>query len=173
MKEKKQKKKGIFLKTSKQKEGLGDYEPSNGKGLKLQWLNFIAAYIKNGGNATGAYQTAYPEASKETARRNGSRLLTQADIISEINDRYDQQTATEAWVIASAMKYVSAGLEDTKFAYAGVKALELIAKSKGLLTDMHKVEFTAENPAVFMPLYSKEEMEKFKAMEKSGQRIIE
>ena len=35
-------------------------------------------------NATRAYQTAYPNASKETAKVNGCRILTKANIQSEI-----------------------------------------------------------------------------------------
>jgi len=173
MRKKKQKRKGIYLKSSKQKEGIVEYAPRNGEGLKLQWLNFISAYIKNGGNATEAYAVTYPEASRETARRNGSRLLTRADIIGEISYRYDQQTATEAWIIATAMKYATAGLENPKWAFAGVKALEMIARSKGLLTETHKVEFTSENPAVFLPVISKEEKKKFDEIVKTGQRIFE
>lgn len=173
METKKQKKRGIYLKSSKQKEGLDEFAPKEGRGLKLQWLNFITAYIRNGGNATKAYMIAYPEAGEETARRNGSRLLTQADIIGEISNRYDQQTMTEAWVLATAKRYALAGLENSKYAYAGVKALEIIAKNKGMLTDNHKVEFTAENPAVFLPVFSKEEKEKFDQMVKDGIRIAE
>ena len=153
----KPKKRGVYLKSSMQKEGLEDFDPTEGVGLKLQWLNFIKEYIKNGGNATEAYSSAYPGASKETARRNGSRLLTQADIIGEIRSRYDEQTATDAWIIATAMKYVKAGLENSKVALAGVKALEMIARSRGMLTDIQKVEFTAESPAVFLSPYSEEE----------------
>lgn len=170
---KKAKKRGVYLKNLKQKEGLEDYDPAKGKGLKLQWLNFITAYIKNGGNATEAYSSAYPEASKETARRNGSRLLTQADILGEIRNRYDTQTVTDAWIIATAQKYALAGLENPRMALAAVKALEMIARSKGMLTDVQKVEFTAENPAIFLPLISKESKEKFDEMVEKGQRIFE
>ncbi|MFZ2187334.1 MAG: terminase small subunit [Candidatus Moraniibacteriota bacterium] len=178
MDKKKKKKRGVYLKNMKQKEKLEEYDPNNGKGLKLQWLNFIKEYIKNGGNATEAYITAYPEVNRESARRNGSRLLTHADIIGEIGNRYDVQTATDAWVIATAMKYAKAGLENPKVALAGVKALEMIARSKGMLTDVQKVEFTAENPAVFFAPYSKEEAEEMDKMfqPKDGKppiRIIE
>jgi phage terminase small subunit len=42
---------------------------------------FITCYIgQDFQNATAAYQRAYPKASGETARRNASRLLTNADI---------------------------------------------------------------------------------------------
>ena len=170
---KKQKKKGVHLKSLKQKEGLEEYDPAVGKGLKLQWLNFITAYIKNGGNATEAYSCAYPEASKETARRNGSRLLTQAYIIEEIRNRYDTQTVTDAWIIATAQKYALAGLENPRMAFAAVKALEMIARSKGMLTDVQKVEFTAENPAVFPALIRPEKAKEFEQMVKDGQRIFE
>ena len=173
MQKKKSKKRGVYLKNSKQKEGLEKFSPKEGKGLKLQWLNFISAFIKNGGNATNAYMIAYPEASRETARRNGSKLLTQTDIREEISARYDQQTVTEAWIIAKAKEYVLLGIENPKFAYAGVKALEMIAKNKGMLTDVVKQEFTAENPAVFLPVFSKEEKEKFDEMVRNKIRIAE
>jgi phage terminase small subunit len=43
--------------------------------------NFVNFYIEQDfQNATGAYQRAYPKASEESARRNASRLLTNADI---------------------------------------------------------------------------------------------
>lgn len=173
MGKKKAKKRGVYLKSLKQKEGLEDFDPVKGKGLKLQWLNFISAYIKNGGNATEAYVTAYPEANRESARRNGSRLLTHADVLEEIRSRYDTQTVTDAWVIATAMKYAKAGLENPKVALAGVKALEMIARSKGMLTDVQKVEFTAENPAIFPALIRPEEAKKFDQMVKDGVRIFE
>ncbi len=174
----KPKKRGVYLKSLTQKEGLEEYDPTKGKGLKLQWLNFIKEYIKNGGNATEAYSFAYPGASKESSRRNGSRLLSQADIIGEIRNRFDEQTATDAWIIATAMKYAKAGLENPKVALAGVKALEMIARSKGMLTDVQKVEFTAENPAIFLSPFSKEEKEEMDKMfqPKDGKppiRIIE
>lgn len=169
----KQKKRGVFLKSLKQKEGLEEYDPAKGKGLKLQWLKFISEYIKNGGNATEAYLSVYVGASRETARRNGSRLLTYTDILEEIKNRYDEQTVTDAWVIAIAKDYVLAGLSNPKVSLAGVKALEMIARSKGMLTDTKKPFFTAENPAVFLPIMSKEEKEKMDKFVASGQRIYE
>jgi len=42
-------------------------------------------------NATDAYQAAYPKASRETARRNGSDLLTNTDIAQEIKARIDER----------------------------------------------------------------------------------
>ena len=170
---KKQKKRGVFLKSIKQKEGLGEYVPREGKGLKLQWLKFISEYIKNGGNATEAYLKAYPEASKETARRNGSRLLTYTDILEEIKNRYDEQTVTDSWVIAIAKGYVLAGLSNPKVALAGVKALEMIARSKGMLTDTKKPFFTAENPAIFPALIKPETVKEMEELSKRGIRICE
>ncbi len=173
MDRKKQKKRGVYLKSQKQKEGLGDYDPAKGKGLKLQWLKFISEYIKNGGNATEAYSSVYVEASRETARRNGSKLLTYTDIIEEIKNRYDEQTVTDSWVIATAKRYVLNGLNNSRVALAGIKALEMIARSRGMLTETSKPFFTAENPAIFLPIVSKEEKEKMDKLVASGQRIFE
>lgn len=159
---KQQKKKGTYVKGTLRSEGL-----------KIQWLSFISEYIKNGGNATKAYGVAYPDASSETARRNGSKLLTHTDILEEIQCRYDLQTITDAWIIVTAKKYALEGLKNPKMALAGVKALEMIARSKGMLTDVKKVEFSAENPAIFMSLYTVEEAEKMKKQCEDGVRIFE
>lgn len=172
MENKKRKKRGVYLKSSKQKEGLEKYMPGEGCGLKIQWLNFISAYIK-GGNATEAYMSAYPEASRETARRNASKLLTQTDILEEIRNRYDEQCVTDAWVIATGKKYVEAGLDNPRLAFAGVKALEMIARSKGMLTDVQKPFFTEDNPAIFLPLVSAENAKKWDEEVKQGKRITE
>lgn len=42
-------------------------------------------------NATDAYQAAYPKASRETARANGSDLLTNTNIAAEIQRRIDER----------------------------------------------------------------------------------
>lgn len=51
-------------------------------------------------NATDAYQATYPKASRETARRNGSALLTKTDIQEEIQRRLDEQKMSAKEVLA-------------------------------------------------------------------------
>ena len=60
---------------------------------------FCEEYLKTW-NATDAYQAAYPKSSRETARRNGSRLLTNADISEEIQRRVDEQTMSANEVLS-------------------------------------------------------------------------
>jgi len=148
----------------------GDKESlDNAGGLRLVWLLFIKEYVANNGNATEAYLKTHKGVSRETARRNGARLLTNADIREEINCRYDQQRATEAWIISNLMFVAK---NPGRNPMAAVKALETLARIKGMLTDTKKVEFTAENPAVFLPLFTKEESEEFRKMSEKS-RICE
>ncbi len=169
---KRQKKRGVFLKNAKQKEGMEKFDPTKGNGLKLQWLNFISEFIKNEGNGTDAYMKAYPDATRESARRNASRLLTHADIMEEISHRYSQSCVTDAWVISNAKEYVEKGKNDHRMANAAVKALELLARSKGMLTDNKRVEFTGENPAIFMPVCTPAEASKMNELI-GNNRIVE
>jgi phage terminase small subunit len=53
--------------------------------------NFVNYYIEaDFRNATAAYMRAFPNASEETARRNASRLLTNADILKHIAAALDE-----------------------------------------------------------------------------------
>jgi len=49
--------------------------------------NFVNYYIESDfRNATAAYMRAYPQASEKSARRNASRLLTNADILEHLSE---------------------------------------------------------------------------------------
>lgn len=52
--------------------------------LSLKHRAFVEEYLATW-NATEAYSRVYPKASRETARRNGSVLLTNTDIAGEIS----------------------------------------------------------------------------------------
>lgn len=62
-------------------------------------LDFINEYLQTW-NATEAYARAYPRATRETARRNGHRLLTNADIRQELKRRISERalSADEALI---------------------------------------------------------------------------
>lgn len=61
--------------------------------MKPKHQEFINEYIRlKCSNATEAYQCVYPDCSYEAARRNASRLLTNADILAEIQRRVDAHT---------------------------------------------------------------------------------
>lgn len=55
--------------------------------LSPKHQEFINQYIACYFNATEAYARAYPNATRETARRNGHELLTKTDIAEEIQRR--------------------------------------------------------------------------------------
>jgi len=63
-------------------------------------------------NATDAYQAAYPKASRETARRNGSDLLTNTDIAAEIKARTDEQAMSANEVLARLAEHARADYKD-------------------------------------------------------------
>jgi len=53
--------------------------------LNTKELIFANEYIANGQNATQAYLKAYPDVTEETARVNGSKLLTNTNIRAYID----------------------------------------------------------------------------------------
>jgi phage terminase small subunit len=79
--------------------------------LSLKHQVFCAEYIRCW-NATDAYQAAYPKASRETARRNGSDLLTKTDISAEIQRRVDELTMGGQEVLARLAEHARADYKD-------------------------------------------------------------
>lgn len=141
--------------------------------LRPHWMKFINEYLSNGGNGTKAYSKTYPDVKDENvAGTAAARLLRNVRIRSEINSRLEAQYVTEAAIIEALWK-VAVNYTDTKSVFSSVKALEVLARIRGMLTDTKKIEFTGENPAVFLPLYSAEEAEEMRKMFVSGKRIIE
>ena len=59
--------------------------------LSKNHQNFINEYFLQGMNGTDAYQAVYPKASRESARREASRLLTHVDIQAEISQRLKEK----------------------------------------------------------------------------------
>ena len=60
--------------------------PITTKKLSAKHLAFIIEYMTCW-NATEAYARVYPKATRETARRNGSDLLSKTDVWGEIQLR--------------------------------------------------------------------------------------
>lgn len=172
MARKKQEERAICKKGSNQKNKNNNEIPKEEAGLKLQWIKFIDRYVANGGNGTRAYLDVYSDITDENVAAAGAaRLLRNVKVREEIRSKLDAQSVTEAAIVSELWRIAKERKE--KSVYAAVKALEILAKIRGMLTDTKKIEFTAENPAVFLPVLSKEEKERFDAMVKSGQRIFE
>jgi hypothetical protein len=161
------KKKADPVKTLAEIEGLDE-----GKGLRLAWLKFIEAYISNGGNGTRAYQVAYPGTSDDTAGTNAARLLGNARIRAELNNKLGAQEVTEEFIV-DGLKTIAVKYRGAKTIMAAVKSYEILSKIKGMLVDTKKIAFTGDNPAVFLPVYNAKEKEEFDKIKKDKQRIVE
>jgi phage terminase small subunit len=63
-------------------------------------------------NATDAYLAAYPKSSRDAARRDGSRLLTNADIAAEIQARIEELTMSANEVLTRLAEQARADYKD-------------------------------------------------------------
>lgn len=174
MPEKKKSKRAF--KSTAEKDGIK--EGVEREGLRLPWIKFIDALIANGGDQPRAYIEAYPDVKDErVASACATRLLTNANIREELNNKLEAQKVTEDRITNMGIQYAEMGMQDVKMSIAGVKALEMLAKMKGLLVDTKKIAFTGDNPAVFAAPYSAErkaELDKMHAGDgKVPVRIIE
>ena len=150
----------------------GEVIDVNEAGLRLPWITFIDEYIANGGNGEAAYKIAYPDVSDRTARANASRLLTKASVKEELRNKLDVQRCTDEWIKNKLMGLVELHYSG-KGAIVSEKALETLAKIKGMLIDTKNIAFTGQNPAQFLSAYSKEEKQKMDEDSKKLSRIVE
>lgn len=82
-------------------------------------------------NATDAYQAAYPKSSRDSARRDGSRLLTNADILEEIQRRVEEITLSANEVLARLAEHAKIDYKDfLSVAANGDVALDMV-KAEG------------------------------------------
>ena len=126
--------------------------------LTIKQQRFADEYIISG-NATEAYLKAYPSVKKETtARANSSRLLTNANIISylqerekEINDKAIAKQDEVLKILTSHARRETIEYDVTKdgdiiktptSVANSIKAAELLGKRYGTWTD--KVDLNAE-----------------------------
>lgn len=175
-KEEKKKKKVRPVKSTKESEGVPEEELKD-RGLKLQWVKFLDALIANGGDQPAAYMVAYPDVKdKNVASAAATRLLKNVNVRDELNNKLSAQKVTEEYIVDRLTGLVELHFVG-KGAIVSVKALEILAKMKGLLVDTKKIAFTGDNPAVFAAPYSAErkaELDKLHAGDgKVPVRIIE
>jgi len=153
--------------SDKKEKVISDYAKS--AGLRLSWIKFIDEYIKNGGNGTEAYMSAYPESSKEAAKSSASDLLTNPNILEEINNKLGAQKVTEEFIV-DGLRSIAVDYRGAKTIMAAVKSYEILGKMKGMLVDTKKIAFTGDNPALFPALVKQENKEKW---DKETSRISE
>lgn len=136
-------------------------------GLKPVWIKFIDEYIDNGGNGTKAYEKAY-KVSYDVANASAPRLLVIVSVKDEIRYRLDQQKMTDSWVYSYTREYANKGLSNEKYAMAGVKAVEMAGKMRGMLIDTKRYQFDDKNPAVVLPVIPIERAKKIREAIKGG-----
>lgn len=159
----------IKLTSEKAQDVIPDIERD---GLTMKQQKFIDYYMQNGGNGTEAYQKAYDIADYNVAAASASRMLKKVNISDEINNRLVMQRVTDGFIYNGFVELISLH-KHGKGAIVAEKALEALAKMKGLMIDTKKFAFDGENPAVFLPLATPEESKKFAEEVKAGKRITE
>lgn len=172
---KKEDTRGRHALTTKQRERRerGEKIDISEKGLKLSWITFLDAYVANGGDGTAAWKIAYPETtSDEVARASASRLLANVNVKEELRNKLESQRCTDDWVRNKLMGLVELHYSG-KGAIVSEKALETLAKIKGMLTENHKFAFDGMNPAVFASPISSDEKQKMDEEAKNAPRITE
>jgi hypothetical protein len=141
-------------------------------GLLPKWLKFIDEYFANGFNGTRAYMKVYSVKNEKVARSAATRLLSYVSVNKEVQYRLQSQQVTDDAIIGELWD-VARNYRGEKTIGAAVSALQTLAKTKGMLTDVKKHVFDSNNPAVFNAPYSKEEAEKFKESADKLGRITE
>lgn len=101
--------------------------------LSPKHQEFINQYIACYFNATEAYARAYPNASRETARRNGHELLTNTDIAEEIKSRIDECKMSADEVLVRMAEQGQAAYSQYFMPNGTVNLAQIIADGKGHL----------------------------------------
>ena len=106
-------------------------------------ITFIDVYMINGMNATDAYASVYPKAGPVTARKNGSKLLTNTDVKDEITRRQNI-TSTKLGITKEELIKDLIDIKDntkSKSPIIAIKAIETLNKMNGF-NDPEKSEIT-------------------------------
>lgn len=94
---------------------------SESKGLKNGHLAFVNEYFLCNMNATDAYANTHPKATRESARRLGSQLLTNVDIQEEIQRRLKEKQLSADEVLVLLTDQARGNIADFLSFYSGVK----------------------------------------------------
>lgn len=112
--------------------------------MTLKQQRFCEEYIKCG-NATQAYKIAYPTVKNDdVARKNGSRLLTNADIKEYIEQKNREISNSNIADMQEIKEFWTSILRDNREKSTDrLKASEFIAKTNGAFID--KVQLESDN----------------------------
>lgn len=105
--------------------------------LNSQSKAFCEEYVANGYKATEAYMIAYPNSSRESARRSSSKVLLKPEIkqyIKEIQrERFEALNISADRIAEKLAEIAFADKKDTDYtATSQLKALDLLQKQLGL-----------------------------------------
>ena len=145
-------------------------ETKSGNYLSPKEVAFVDDYISTGfARAWESYKKAF--GCKETsAKTKAYKLLQREGIMLELQSRINASKASEAWIISKAIGFVETGERNIMAGLTGIKALELLAKHKGMLKEEVKNPFTADFPCIIAPFCTKEQ---FEELQKNNKRLIE
>lgn len=105
--------------------------------------NFVNEYMKDM-NATAAYLRAGYDCTEEAARRAGSRLLTNVDVMSEIGQRTDKMQIESGmsvqWVLEKYKHIIDKNIDVDPMVAKG--SLDSVAKHYGMFKE--KIEHSGE-----------------------------
>lgn len=110
----------------------------SGQGLSPKQARFVAEYLKDQNATQAAIRAGY---SKGTAKQQGSRLLTNADVVAEVNKRQKRvATKAEITVESLAREFEEARALAKKHGQASAMVAATTGKGKlaGLLVERHK-----------------------------------
>lgn len=106
---------------------------------------FCREYVKNGNNGTQAYMKTHKNCSEESARRNASRMLTNADVqeyIKELQDKLEEEAIMTA---KERMKWLTEVVNDIQQEETNVKIadsgeIKSVLKKADLQTKMKAID---------------------------------
>lgn len=111
---------------------------------------FVLEYLKNGMNATAAYKSVYPKSNLESARREGSRLLTNVDISKAVRAELDMIIGSDKLMIEKLVwqnirEILSANLADYIDDDAQVDVGSIRTKNPGAVVSVKKEIYQSDN----------------------------
>jgi phage terminase small subunit len=118
-------------------EGAPSKTPGKRKRLTPKQEAFAHEYVRNGGNATQAYRTAYDSNgdSQHSLEVQGSNLLAHSEVALRVDDLLERQAKAQDLSPAKVL----ASLSDVAFTpdrdAVKVRALELLGKELGMFAD--------------------------------------
>jgi len=111
--------------------GNNQHTAVNDNGLNIKEQAFADAFL-NLRNSTRAYMEAYPDASSETARRGGSRLMTNVHILNYISQERKKLADIAYYDRTALFLYWASVMNESDDERDKIKVSELIGKTLGV-----------------------------------------